>query len=78
MVSSTAAVAWWIERLPREREVVGSIPGQDRPKSLKLVEVALSSPPPPMALTVIGRPLRLVLQGQDNGLVKIMDWFSTG
>ena len=33
----TAAVAYWLERLPREREVVGSIPGRYRPKSLNLV-----------------------------------------
>ena len=28
--SETAAVAWWLERPPREWEVVGSIPGRDR------------------------------------------------
>ena len=33
-------VAYWLERPPREQEVVGSIPGRDRPKSLKLVVVA--------------------------------------
>ena len=31
-----------VERPPREREVVGSIPGRDGPKSLKLVVVAFS------------------------------------
>ena len=36
----TAAVAKWLERLPYEREVMGSIPVRDRPKSLKLVVVA--------------------------------------
>ena len=30
-----AAVAWWLERRPREREVVGSIPDRDRLKVLK-------------------------------------------
>ena len=39
-VELTAAVAYWLERLPREREVVAWIPGPDRPKSLKLVVVA--------------------------------------
>ena len=33
---------WWLECLPHEREIVGSIPGCDRPKSLKLVVVAFS------------------------------------
>ena len=36
----TAAVVCWLERSPREREVLDSIPGRDRPKSLKLVVVA--------------------------------------
>ena len=36
----TAAVAWWLERPPREQEVVGSFPGRNRVKSLKLVVVA--------------------------------------
>ena len=36
----TAAVAYWLECPPHEQEVVGSIPGRDRPKSLKLVVVA--------------------------------------
>ena len=39
-VDATASVALWLERPPREREVVGSIPGCDRLKSLKLVVVA--------------------------------------
>ena len=33
------AVAWWLEWLPGKREVMGSIPGCDRLKSLKLVVV---------------------------------------
>ena len=37
---TTVAVAQWLEHLPREREYVGSIPGRDRPKSLKVVVVA--------------------------------------
>ena len=36
----TAAVAKWLERPPREREVVGTIPGRHIPKSLTLVVVA--------------------------------------
>ena len=36
----TAAVALWLEHPPCEPEVVGSIPGHDRLKSLKLVGVA--------------------------------------
>ena len=36
----TAAVAYWLECPPREREVVGSIPDRDRPKRLKLVAMA--------------------------------------
>ena len=31
---STAAVAQWLERSPREREVVGSIPDRVTPKTL--------------------------------------------
>ena len=38
--SLTAAVVKWLERPPHEREFVGSIPGRDTPKSLKLVVVA--------------------------------------
>ena len=33
-------MAWWSEHLPHEQEVVGLIPGHDRPKSFKLVVVA--------------------------------------
>ena len=33
-------MAKWLERPPREWEVVDSIPGRDSPKSLKLVVVA--------------------------------------
>ena len=36
-----AAVASWLERLSFEGEVMGSIPGCNRPKSFKLVVVAL-------------------------------------
>ena len=32
-ILSTAMVAQWLERPPREQEVVGSIPGCNRPKS---------------------------------------------
>ena len=32
---STATVALWLRRPPREREVVGSIPGRVLPKTLK-------------------------------------------
>ena len=39
-VIPTTAVALSLERPPREREVMGSIPGRYRPKSLKLVVVA--------------------------------------
>ena len=59
------AVAQWLERPPRKREVVGSIPGRDRPKSLKLVVMAS-----PLALRIMGIALRLVRQSQDNGLAK--------
>ena len=33
-------VAWCLERLPHEQEVMDSIPGHDRPKCLNLVVVA--------------------------------------
>ena len=36
----------FLERPPREWEVVGSIPGRDKPKSLKLVVVGQTPPPP--------------------------------
>ena len=36
---SATAVAQWLERSPREREAVDSIPGHNRSKSLKLVVV---------------------------------------
>ena len=45
----TAAVAEWLERPPREWEVVSSIPGRDRLKSLKLLVVAS-----PLALRIMG------------------------
>ena len=41
----TTAVAQWLQRPPGEREVVGSIPGRDRRKSLKLVVVAFPLDP---------------------------------
>ena len=34
-------MALWLESPPREREVVGMIPGSDRPKTFKLVVVAV-------------------------------------
>ena len=37
---STVTLALWLEHWPLEREVVGSIPGHVRSKSLKLVVVA--------------------------------------
>ena len=54
-----------IREPPHEREVVGSIPSDDRPKSLRLVVVAFL-----LALRIIGIALRLAHQCQDNGLVK--------
>ena len=39
---STVAVAWWLQCPPREREVVGSNLGRDRPKTQKLLEVAFA------------------------------------
>ena len=36
----TAPVAYWLECLSGEWEVIGSIPSRDQPKSLKLVVVA--------------------------------------
>ena len=50
---------------PREHEVVGSIPGQYRPKSLKLVIVGF-----PMTFAIMGIALQLACQCQDNGLVQ--------
>ena len=61
----TAVVALRLERPPRKREVVGSIPASDKPKSLKLVEVAS-----PLALRTAGIALRLAHQCQDNELVQ--------
>ena len=59
----TATVAQWLEHLPREREVVSSIPGCDRPKSLKLAVVAFY----------------LGAQDYDFlASVRIMDWLGTG
>ena len=51
---------------PREREVVGWIPGRDKPKSLKLIVVAFY-----FVLRIMRIILRLACQCQDNGLVKI-------
>ena len=59
---SVPSVAWWLERLPREREVVGSIPGRDRPKSYKTGSSGL--PASRSGLWPIS--------------VGTMDWFSTG
>ena len=39
-VAFTSALAYSLERPPRELKLMGSIPGRDRPNSLKLVEVA--------------------------------------
>ena len=62
-VKRTAAMAEWKERPPHEWEVVGSIPGRGRLKSLELIVVA--SP-----LRIMGIALRLARQCQDiNGLV---------
>ena len=61
----TAAVTEWLERPPREWEVVSSIPGRDRLKSLKLLVVAS-----PLALRIMGVALWLARQCQDDGLVK--------
>ena len=55
----------WLERPPREREVMGSIPGRDRPESLKLAVVAFL----------------LGAQDYGNNTttgVRIIDWSSTG
>ena len=41
----TAAPTYWLVCPTHEGEVVGSIPGRDRPKSLKLVVVAFSLGP---------------------------------
>ena len=40
----TTSVAQWLEHRPREREIVGSIPSHNRPKSLKLVVVTVAFP----------------------------------
>ena len=67
-------VASWLEHPPREWEVLGSIPGCDTPKSLKLVEVASS-----LALRIMGIAIRLASHCQDNGLVNPFPnkpWFS--
>ena len=64
-IGYTATVPYWLERPPLEWEVVGSIPGLDRPKSLKLVVGGFPSWP----LRVIGTALRLD-NGPDNGPVK--------
>ena len=40
IMEKTTMVAQWLEGLPCEREVVGSIPSRNRPKSLKLVAAA--------------------------------------
>ena len=60
----TTTVAQWLDHRSRDREVLGSIPGRDRPKSLKLVVMAS-----PLTLRIMGMALRLALQCLDNGLV---------
>ena len=42
MSLNSYVVLVWLERPLHEQEVVDSIPGSDRPKSLKLVVVAFS------------------------------------
>ena len=64
-VRSTAAVAQWLERPSRKQEVVGSIPGRDRSKSLKMLAVAF-----PLGAQDYGNSTTTGLQSQDNGLVK--------
>ena len=61
----TSVVTWWLESQSLEREVMGSIPYRDRPKSLKLVVVAFS-----LGLRIMGIALQLARQCQDNELVK--------
>ena len=39
----TGVMAQWLERLPHNRKVVGSSPGQVIPKTVKMVLVAFSS-----------------------------------
>ena len=58
-------LAKWLERPPREQEVMGSIPGHHSPKSLKMEEVAF-----PLGAQDYGIALRLACQCWDNGLVK--------
>ena len=46
LIDLVVTVALWLERPPRERKVVGSIPGRDRQKPLK-TGIVLPPPPPP-------------------------------
>ena len=62
----TSSVAEWLEHPPREREVMGSILGHDRPKSSIKTGSACSGFPP----WIMGLALRHARQCQDNGLVK--------
>ena len=52
-------------RASAREQVMGSIPGRDRPTSLKLVVVAF-----PLAFRIMGIALRLARHCQDNSLVK--------
>ena len=58
-LDQTAAVAWRLERPPSKREVVGSILGRDRPKSIKLFKTGNSGFPQFRVQDIKGRALRL-------------------
>ena len=64
----TTAVAWWLECLPREPEVVGLTPSRDSAKSLKLFVLAF--PLGAQDYRNSTTTLRLASHCQDNGLVK--------
>ena len=59
----------WLEHLPREWEVVGSIRSRDRPKSLQLVVVAI-----PVGTQDYGNSTMTAWPVT----VRTMDWLSTG
>ena len=63
-----ATVAYWLQRPPRERRVVGSIPGRDRQQSLKLVVVAF-----PLGAQVYGNSTTtgFPVSGQQTGYVLV-------
>ena len=60
-LEETATLAKWLERPPSEREVVGSIPGCNRPKFSRLVVVAF-----PLRAQDYGNSTRTGRQCQDN------------